>query len=97
MKNLFNSKAKLIGLIAAVLVLFALPPLYSSYWVTLLTQMLIFAILAMSLDILVGYSGLSSFGHAGFFGVAGTRLPSSPPGTRWGSSTASSAVYRYPF
>ena len=71
MKNLFNSKAKLIGLIAAVLVLLVMPPLYSSYWVTLLTQMLIYAILAMSLDLLVGYTGLSSFGHAGFFGVAG--------------------------
>ncbi len=71
MKDLFNSKAKIIGLIVAVLVLLVMPPLYSSYWVTLLTQMLIFAILAMSLDILVGYSGLSSFGHAGFFGVAG--------------------------
>jgi branched-chain amino acid transport system permease protein len=47
-----------------------LPPLLSSYWVGLLTQMLIFAILAMSLDILLGYTGMPSFGHAGFFGVA---------------------------
>jgi len=62
---------KIIGLILAVLVLLVMPPFYASYWVTLLTQMLIFAILAMSLDILLGYTGLSSFGHAGFFGVAG--------------------------
>lgn len=71
MKNLFNSRTKIIGLILAAVILLVLPPFYSSYWVTLLTQMLIFAILAMSLDILLGYSGLSSFGHAGFFGVAG--------------------------
>lgn len=71
MKDLLKSRTQIIGLILAVLVLLVLPPLYSSYWVTLLTQMLIFAILAMSLDILVGYTGLSSFGHAGFFGVAG--------------------------
>ena len=32
--------------------------------------MLIFAILAMSLDILLGYTGLPSLGHAGIFGVA---------------------------
>jgi branched-chain amino acid transport system permease protein len=71
MKGLLNSKIKITGLILAVLFLLVMPPFYSSYWVTLLTQMLIFAVLAMSLDILVGYTGLSSFGHAGFFGVAG--------------------------
>jgi branched-chain amino acid transport system permease protein len=71
MKDTLASRTKIIGLILAVLILLVMPPFYSSYWVTLLTQMLIFAILAMSLDILVGYTGLSSFGHAGFFGVAG--------------------------
>jgi branched-chain amino acid transport system permease protein len=71
MKGLLDSKAKAAGLMLAFLVLVALPPLYSSYWITLLTQMLIFAVLAMSLDILLGYTGLSSFGHAGFFGAAG--------------------------
>ena len=40
------------------------------YWVGLLTQMVILAILAMSLDILLGYTGLPSLGHAAFFGVA---------------------------
>ena len=71
MKDLLASKTKIIGLILAVLVLLVMPPFYASYWVTLLTQMLIFAILAMSLDTLLGYTGLSSFGHAGFFGAAG--------------------------
>ncbi len=70
MKDIFASKTKLIGLILAFVVLVILPPFYSSYWVTLATQMLIFAVLAMSLDILMGYTGLSSFGHAGFFGSA---------------------------
>ena len=70
MKDIFASKTKLIGLILAFVILVILPPFYSSYWVTLATQMLIFAVLAMSLDILMGYTGLSSFGHAGFFGAA---------------------------
>ena len=70
MKGLRASKARIVGLLLAFLVLAALPPFYSSYWVTLFTQMLIFAILAMSLDILLGYTGLSSFGHAAFFGAA---------------------------
>lgn len=37
--------------------------------VSLLTKILIFGLLVMSLDILVGYSGLWSFGHAALFGV----------------------------
>src|SRR5687768_1502071 len=46
------------------------PPFLSSYWVGLLTEMAILAILAMSLDILLGYTGLPSLGHASLFGVA---------------------------
>jgi branched-chain amino acid transport system permease protein len=57
-----------LGLGLAILVLS--PPFLSSYWVGLFTQVLIFAILAMSLDILLGYTGLPSLGHVGFFGVA---------------------------
>jgi len=53
-----------------LLAIIAAPVAVSSYWVGLLTQMIIFAILAMSLDILLGYAGLPSLGHAGIFGVA---------------------------
>jgi branched-chain amino acid transport system permease protein len=56
--------------VAIIVLLIAGPPFLASYWVGLLTQMLIFALLAMSLDILLGYTGLPSLGHAGFFGVA---------------------------
>jgi branched-chain amino acid transport system permease protein len=38
--------------------------------VSLLTKILIFALMAMSLDIAFGYTGLWSFGHAALFGVA---------------------------
>src|SRR5438876_7655600 len=62
-------RAVLVGLLILVL-LIAGPPFLASYWVGLLTQILIFALLAMSLDILLGYTGLPSLGHAGFFGVA---------------------------
>src|SRR5947207_15502608 len=57
-------------LILAAVLLVAAPLIVSAYWVGLLTQMLIFAVLAMSLDILLGYTGLPSLGHAGIFGVA---------------------------
>ena len=55
-------------ILAALLIV--APPFLSTYWVGLLTQMVILAILAMSLDILLGYTGLPSLGHAAFFGVA---------------------------
>jgi branched-chain amino acid transport system permease protein len=58
----------ILGLLATVL-LFG-PLLLSPYWTGLLTQIVILAILAMSLDLLLGYTGLPSLGHAGFFGVA---------------------------
>jgi len=50
----------------------ALPP----YYVGLLTQVLILAIFAMSMDILLGYAGLPSLGHAAMFGAGayGTAL-----------------------
>jgi branched-chain amino acid transport system permease protein len=49
----------------------ALPWLLGSYNLTIATQILIFGLLAMSLDLLVGYTGLVSFGHAAFFGLGG--------------------------
>jgi len=56
-------------LIGAVL-LIALPWVLSSYQLGLLTKMLIFAIFAMSLNLILGYAGLPSLGHAAYFGVA---------------------------
>jgi branched-chain amino acid transport system permease protein len=53
-----------------VVALIVVPPLMPTYWVGLLTQMVILAILAMSLDLLLGYTGLPSLGHAALFGVA---------------------------
>jgi len=61
-------RTPVVVLLAAFLLLS--PPLLSAYWVGLLTQAVILGILAMSLDLLIGYTGLPSLGHAGFFGVA---------------------------
>jgi len=54
----------------ALLSLIALPAALSTYQLGLLTKMLIFGIFAMSLDLLLGYAGLPSLGHAAYFGVA---------------------------
>jgi branched-chain amino acid transport system permease protein len=53
-----------------IIALLAGPLFLSTYGVGLLTQVAILAILAMSLDILLGYTGLPSLGHTAFFGVA---------------------------
>lgn len=55
---------------AAILVILAvLPLILNSYGLSLLTQVLIFGLFAMSLDILMGYTGLVSFNHATYLGV----------------------------
>lgn len=52
------------------IVLFIFPFVADSRtWTILLTQIFIFSILAMSYDILLGYTGIVSFGHAMFFGM----------------------------
>lgn len=53
-----------------ILLLLALPYFLSSYYLGLAIEMMIFALFAMSLDLLVGYAGMASLGHAAYFGVA---------------------------
>lgn len=53
------------GLVVITLPFYAVLP-----FISLVTKVFIFGLLAMSLDLLVGYSGLWAFGHAAFFGVA---------------------------
>lgn len=63
------SSARLwIGLVIVLLTLF---PLVNDSRSTLIlfTQIFIFAVFAMSYDVLLGYTGIISFGHAMFFGI----------------------------
>jgi branched-chain amino acid transport system permease protein len=54
---------------AVVLVLAAVPLFLAPFATTVLTRVLVFALLAVSLDLLVGVTGLPSLGHAAYFGV----------------------------
>jgi branched-chain amino acid transport system permease protein len=54
--------------IAAALLLVA-PLICGSYTLTLLTDILVFALFAASLHFLMGPGGMTSFGHAAYFGV----------------------------
>jgi branched-chain amino acid transport system permease protein len=52
------------------LVLIILPLFLSPYLLYLAAKILIFAIFAMGLNLILGYTGLVSMGHAAFFGTA---------------------------
>jgi branched-chain amino acid transport system permease protein len=45
--------------------------LYSDFYVDLVTKMMIFGIALLGYDIIAGYTGLVSLGHAMFFGIGG--------------------------
>ena len=51
--------------------LLAAPFVVSMYWVIILTEILTMSLFAMSFNLLFGYTGLLSFGQAGFFGAGG--------------------------
>lgn len=68
MKTKFQWNNIFLGLIVIVLIVFPFVS-DSRTWTILLTQIFIFSILAMSYDILLGYTGIVSFGHAMFFGM----------------------------
>jgi branched-chain amino acid transport system permease protein len=57
-----------LGLLAFLLFLISVPAWAPNrFWINVASQALIFAIFAMSLDLLLGYGGMPSFGHAAFF------------------------------
>jgi len=57
--------------VAILAALLALPIIIGgTYYTNLASQILIAAIFAMSLNLLVGYAGLTSLGHAGYLGLA---------------------------
>jgi len=75
---------------AIALAAFPLIPLEASdFYLQMLTQMMILAIFAMSLDLLQGVTGLVSLGHAAYFGLAGYALafltPADTPISLWWS------------
>ncbi len=67
------------AMIVCLLALAVLPFIADKFTVQLVTRIMIMAIFAMSLDLLVGYTGLVSLGHAAFFGISGYILALSTP------------------
>jgi branched-chain amino acid transport system permease protein len=61
--------AELIGLVALALVPSLAAALDQPFYVDLFTRVVIFAIAAVSLDLILGYGGMVSFGHAAYLGI----------------------------
>jgi len=61
----------LLALTMLIIFLLVFPQIASSYGIVLVTEVFIYAIFALSLNLLLGYAGLPSLGHSAFFGVSG--------------------------
>ena len=60
-----------LAIAVAIVALAAVPYVIGEpYYVNVASQILLYAIFALGLNVLVGYAGLVSLGHAGLFGVA---------------------------
>jgi branched-chain amino acid transport system permease protein len=73
MKSLLNVRNAVAALLVAGLLLL---PLYSSlsgnvFVLTLFTRIVILALAASSLNLIMGYGGMMSFGHAAYLGIGG--------------------------
>lgn len=64
-----SARAKIAAVAAVLLVVLLATPHANTYIVLLVTQALIFAILAMSVDVLLGFVGLPSLGQAAYLGI----------------------------
>jgi branched-chain amino acid transport system permease protein len=73
-----------IGFCVVMAILIVAPLVLPEFWRRFLTEILIWGLLAMSSDLLIGYTGMVSFGHSAFFGLgmygaAAALLLISPP------------------
>ena len=80
------------ALTATMLIVLALVPLYAAttgdpFALTLFTRIVIMAIAAVSLDLIMGYGGMVSFGHAAYLGIGGYAV-----GILWKEGVASGFV-----
>ncbi len=68
-----TTRGELVAVAAVALLLLALPPAMNAigagYYVSTAGRIVVFAIAATSLNLVLGYGGMVSFGHAAFFGL----------------------------
>ena len=69
----FKPSTKGVILLAGLVILISLPPvataLEETFYIGLFSRILIYALAAVSLDLILGFGGMVSFGHAAYFGA----------------------------
>ena len=79
------------AIVVALAALPLIPGLDTDFGRSLLTQMAIAAVFALSFNLLFGQTGLLSFGHAVYFGLGGYAAPNAMPAARKASRQAARA------
>ena len=68
-----RSRARALTLVTGLLVLALVPVVaalaHQPFYLDLVRRMMIFAIAAVSLDLILGFGGMVSFGHAAYLGI----------------------------
>lgn len=81
------TRRSLLALLMAAMLLALFPLAAEKFYLQLVTKIMIVSIFVLSLDLLVGCTGLVSLGHAAYFGVAAYVLalvaPTSDPANFW--------------
>jgi branched-chain amino acid transport system permease protein len=66
---------RIVVILAALLLLALVPPVMTAldqpFYLELFARIMVFAIAALSLDLILGYGGMVSFGHAAYLGIGG--------------------------
>ncbi len=66
-------KTRIIGWLVGVAILLALPPIlqafHQPFYIDLVRRIMILAVAAVSLNLILGYGGMVSFGHAAYIGI----------------------------
>ncbi len=67
---MMKKQKEILTIVGLALLMILMPLVLKQYHINMLTEIIIFSLFAVSFNLLLGYGGLLSFGHAMFFGLA---------------------------
>src|SRR5262249_59228875 len=66
------TRRAVVALAVCALILIAVPWIIGNeFYINMASQVLIYALFALSINMMLGYGGMVSLGHAGYLGIAG--------------------------